>query len=74
MLQGFSAALSLHQALCICAPGALSLSPPALPLIFTEHSVKAYGEKLLSEWRLYIWLGFPWDSKLVAVFTWPLKI
>lgn len=31
-----SPALSLHQALCICALGAVSLSPPALPLIFTQ--------------------------------------
>ena len=38
-------------------------------LIFTEHSVKACGEKLLSEWRLYIWLGLLgilslWQSSL----------
>lgn len=44
--------------LCTCAPGARPFSPPALPLMPTEHSVKACAETLLSEWRLYIWLGF----------------
>lgn len=50
----------LHQALCSLRGSGVSLSPPALPLIFLhKHSAKACGKKSVSDCRLILWLGLP---------------
>lgn len=59
-----SPALSLHQALCICALGAVSLSPPALPLIFTWALSEVLWQKVVEGMETLFSAGTPWDSKL----------
>ena len=68
-----SAALSSPGSVHLCPRGTLSE-----PSCFAPNFYRAFSEGLwwkVVEWMVTLHLaGIPWDSKLVAVFTWPLKV